>query len=271
MASVRCEGNFGAPSVVFELPGQTLGSLSLGPGELELIYATSPIGQDPQPQSYRRSLRASTSVPFSAGEPLPELDAACGDATLLRSGDLSLDGLRYYFVCYPTIEIYETPLRLARRASLDAPFVVEQQTYGEVYPGPTLGPDELELLTSPSTNGETPSMRYLRSGQSAEFVLASSSPSGVILRTPEISPDGRFVFGTTRPDGTPTALVMAERAAGATAFGMPVTLTQARAASDALGSAAISGDCRSLYYVEIAVDQTTSPSTQTNRVLVMKR
>jgi hypothetical protein len=147
---------------VLEAPeNYELGSLSLGPGELELIYATASFGEPPELPTYRRSVRASTSVPFPQGEPIPELDAAC-DPTFDRSGDLTLDGLRYYFACHSRDLQGLAPLRMATRASPSAPFVLDQRTYGDVHRGTTVAPGELELITSPAAFSGYPSIR--RSG-----------------------------------------------------------------------------------------------------------
>jgi hypothetical protein len=250
--SGSCSGTFGAPTVVLELPGQRFGSLSLGPGELELLYATSDYSMLPELPSYRRSVRTSTSVPFPEGQPVPELDAPC-DPTFERSGDLSLDGLRYYYVCYSLEEPMTVPLRIARRASLDAPFVVDERTYGDVGTGPSLGPGELELFTSPAEFQSTPTLRHERPDQDAAFG-ASSELMGLTLVTPELSADGRFLFGALYGlDTDVQRLMMAERASNGVQFGSPVPVITA-ATDEIVGSAAISADCRSLYYISVLPD-----------------
>jgi hypothetical protein len=250
--SSSCSGTFGAPTVVLELPGQRFGSLSLGPGELELLYATADYSMLPELPSYRRSVRTSTSVPFPEGQPVPELDAPC-DPTFERSGDLSLDGLRYYYVCYSLEMPGTVPLRIARRESLNAPFVVDDRTYGDVRSGPSLGPDELELITSPVDFTYAATLRHARSGQDAAFA-ASSELVGLTLVTPELSADGRFLFGALYGlDTDVQRLMMAERASDGVQFGSPVPVITG-AADETVGSAAISADCRSLYYISVLPD-----------------
>jgi hypothetical protein len=160
---------------VLELPGQSIGALSLGPGELELIYVSAPIDAEPQSPTYQRALRSSTAEPFPAGTPLPELDEACAEARFARSGDLSLDGLRYYFVCYDADSPSSTgTLQLAERERLDAPFVVSTTFFGFVSPGPTLGPDELELITSPDSTRAPHANRPHRNLPADEFAHRTS-------------------------------------------------------------------------------------------------
>src|SRR5512134_1347286 len=82
-AANDCTGPFGSPTPVLEIPGTSLGSLVLGPGELELFYSAGP-ADAPGPQGFFRSVRADRQSAFLPGESLPELDAGCRDSTLGR-------------------------------------------------------------------------------------------------------------------------------------------------------------------------------------------
>jgi hypothetical protein len=257
-----CGGGFGAPSPVLTGAGIEVGSLALSPDELELIYTrSSPVeGAD---SDFRRSVRASKNVAFAPGEPLSVLNAACGDPQLLRSGDLSTDGLRFYFVCYAAGGDVLTPLRVARRATLASAFIVDAKSYGMVRSGPTLSWNELELYTSPSVSQLMGTNLHVRSSVSEAFDPGSTLSGFDSVFTPDLSSDDLLLFGVTVPATDPRALVMAERASTSSQFTSHSPLLTAPDLMTSFGSPTISYDCRSLYYVHI----TTSEST----VVVMKR
>jgi hypothetical protein len=249
---------------VLSIANTEIGSLALSADELELIHTSaSPVGTTQS--GFVRSVRASKDVPFGPGEPLTSLDAACADPMLLRSGDLSADGLRFYFVCYPSSGAL-SELRLARRTTPTSPFVVDATTYGLVRSGPSISRDELSLYTSPEpVEGARPNL-HLRSSTSVPFQDASLLAGLENVMTPDVSSDDRFLFGTNSNSTLASTLVVSERPTPTDAFGSPQTLFTAPDLKTGLGSAAISDDCRSLYYVVVTVDSTTSFS-----VMVMKR
>jgi hypothetical protein len=220
-----------------------LGGLTLGPGELELLYGAGPVGMT-TPRGFYRSVRANRDQPFTPGEPVPELDATCGDATLLRSGDLSADGLRYYFTCYATFESGPAPLRVARRSSSSAAFVVDAESRGTVGAGPSISADELTLFTSPSALQGVP-LVHSRGTTNEPFGTGTALGGLVDLFTPEISPDGRFLFAARGPQ-----LVVSEHVGDT--FSAPQVVHQKDPSAGAMGSPAISSDCRSLYFVDVA-------------------
>jgi hypothetical protein len=87
------------------------------------------------------------------------------------------------------------------------------------------------------------------------------------LNTPELSADGRFLFGAWQPDDSDVMhIVTAQRASDGVQFGTPVPVLSSEAPS-VVGSAAISADCRSLYYVHVE-QAGTAPRY---RVLVVTR
>ena len=141
-----------------------LGALSLSADELELLYTSGLPGST---RGFYRTTRANRQAGFELGEPLPELDAAC-DPSLLRSGDLSADGRRFYFVCYATLVGAPTELFRATRSGAGATFSVESMRFGEVQSSPGLFGDELSLVTSPATMTGPP-LVYTRSGVNEPF------------------------------------------------------------------------------------------------------
>jgi len=260
--SLDCSGDFGAPLPVLDVGQSGLGSLIISADELELIYELTSAGD--RSRSFHRTVRASKEAAFPDGEALSSLDEACGDSSLIRSGDLSADGLRLYFVCYASFDSPPTSLRLARRASSTDPFVVDPTAQGAVGSGPTISSDERSLVTSPSTVADTPVM-HRRATTTAAFDagVPLTGLEGVI--TPDFSSDDRLLYGSLYLDSSPTTLVVSARTP-ADSFGPPVLAYADPDTARTLGSVAVSADCRSLYYVEI-----TQPGVPDQRVMVLKR
>jgi len=269
--AIDCTGTFGTPVPVFTVPGGSLGSLTLGPGDLELIYSLGTAPDQPNGNnSFQHSIRSSRDAAFMPGTPLAELDAGCGDPLLLRTGDLSPDGLRYYFLCYPEDGQGQSAVRLARRASLDAPFVVDATTWGSAYTGITISPDELELIDS---NAGYPAVlsSYRRSSVDAMFGAGTPLAGLDMSYTPDLANDNRTLFAAQGTVGANAAhLVVAVRPDPTAAFGAPTTaVVDPDPNLVGLGSAAISEDCRSLYYVQIARPDATGSLTST--IMMAKR
>jgi hypothetical protein len=251
---------------VLELPGMSLSSLTLSPDELELVFSAEPMSATTT-EAFFHARRASKADAFSAPVALPELDLACTGANQTRSGDLSFDGLAFYFTCYDSVNPADTPLRVARRANLDAPFVLDPTPLGSVRGGPSLSRNELEIF---SAVGSGLAMRYTRSDTSAPFGAGEpiAGFESFLIRTPEIAADGLTIFASQSETGSSTALVSAIRSAPGAAFG-PLTPLVPEPMNETFGSSAISNDCRSLYYVHILFPP--SVETATNRAEVMSR
>jgi hypothetical protein len=234
--------------VVLEMPGTSFSGLTLSPDELELIYSAGPVesGSD---QGFFRARRASKDDVFSTPVAIPELDAECATSTMTRSGDLTFDGLGFYFTCYDSdLPAGSSQLLYARRPSLDAPFVAERIDYADVDRGPSVSRDEIELFAALGTAG--PTKRYTRSDttqpwSSGEVVAGLES---TIIATPEIAPDGLTLYASQSASNTWYALVEATRSAPGAAFG-PLTALLPEIMNETFGSPAISNDCRSLYFV----------------------
>jgi hypothetical protein len=259
-----CTGAFGTPRVVLEMAATSFSGLTVSPDELELIYSAGPT--DGYDQGFFRATRASKADAFSNPVALPELDEACGVSSLTRSGDLTFDGLGFYFTCYDiSAGAVAGELRYARRPSLDAPFVVERLDYLTVNGGPSVSRDELELFASFSSG---PAKRYVRSDTSSSF-SSGEDVAGLetyIVATPEIAPDGSTLYFSQSVSNTYYALVEATRSAPGAAFG-PLNVLLPEIMNETFGSPAISNDCRSLYFVHYVFQS----SVLTYRVEVMTR
>jgi hypothetical protein len=66
-------------------------------------------------------------------------------------------------------------------------------------------------------------------------------------------------------------LIVTQRDAAGSEFSAPTVIETASERIDTLGSAAISGDCRTLYYVSVDRDSTVTPPTEVHRVLARDR
>jgi hypothetical protein len=257
---IDCTGTFGAPRTLIAAPSVTLSSLTLSPDELELVYSAGSVTQ-----GFFHARRASKADIFPDGVALPELDAACATAEQTRSGDLSFDGLRFYFTCYTSSESVPTPLRIARRASLDAPFVLDPMPLGNVLGGPSVSRDELELV---SALADMPAMRYGRDDASASFDAGApiAGFETLLMRTPELAPDDLEIFiAVSQGTATNSGLSSATRSGPGAPFGTPNPIVVPTVTTETFGSAAISNDCRSLYYVHIV--STMSPATYSVEVI----
>lgn len=241
---VDCSGAFGTPRTVLEIFDMQLSALTLSPDELELIYHADTLGRGNSALYSAR--RASKTDMFSNPIGLPELDAACTNPLHTRSGDLSFDGLTFYFACYLSTE--RQPLRVARRTSLDAPFVLDLEPIGELIAGPSVSRDELELF---SALADVPAMRLGRDDISEPFGPAEpvAGFEMLALATPEIAANGRDIFVSQTTTGGPSyGIARATRSGPGAAFG-PLEWVLPETPGESLRSPAISNDCRSLYYV----------------------
>ncbi len=251
---VDCSGAFGTTRrTVLEVPDATFSGLTLGPDELELIYSAGMTGETTQ--RFFSARRASKADAFSDPTPLPELDAACTSPDETRSGDLSFDGLRLYFTCYTSAQPAVTPLRIARRENLDAPFVVDPEPLGTVFGGPTVTRDELELFSALSL---MPAAHYQRDDVNEPFGEGdlAAGLEMLTLATPEIAPNGLDLFVSQTTTASSYGLSMARRGAPGEPFG-PAGPIIAETPNEVFGSPAISNDCRSLYYAYILAQPLT--------------
>jgi len=246
---VDCTGTFGDPTLVMDGAGMRIGGLTLGADELELIYEDRPM-DNTAAHHFRRSLRTSTDEEFPPGDALDELDAACDEPTWSRSGELTNDGLRLYFTCYEALESEPQPIHIARRKTVDAPFVVDKATYGTSRSGLALDSDELMIVTSPAMEAG-PLFAHTRATTSDAFgdELNLIGLDGLV--TPDLSSDGRHLFASRYTKVNQNSLVTSERT-GPTTFSTALTIRQLGDQVLVVGSPAISADCRSLYYVSVA-------------------
>lgn len=262
--ALDCSGAFGMPAEA--MPRETgipLGSPTLSPDELELIYARKPTGQI----EFRRSLRTSTSAAFPIGSPIPALDAACqpGDD---RSVDLSRDGLRAYVACYAATGTPVGPatLHVAQRTAVGQDFTLLAGT-SMIAPSAAISADELTLYTSSDVNpGLAPPRQYTRGALEDVFGSAADIPGLETLNVsaPDPSPDGLALYG-----GLNGGVVVSARPSVDMPFSAPMTLVAPTAALEQLGAPELSHDCRSLYYISQTSDTTTNMLTSV--LLVVRR
>jgi len=261
LGPVSCQGDFGSPTVV--LAGETgvpVASPSLSPDTLELFY----VRESKEEHAFRRSTRADDNAMFTAGAPVPELDAACA-AGESRTIGLSSDGLRAYVVCYAADPnaLGGGVLHVADRASQGAAFTLRAGT-AMVGPSAAISSDELTLYTSSDVDpGSDPPRRYRRAATTAEFGSGEDIPglSVVNLSAPDPSPDELELFGALDTD-----LVVTTRATRDGAFGEPRILLP-HVENAIYGAPEISRDCRSLFVVR----QTRDSVLYSGEILVMRR
>jgi len=264
--ALDCSGAFGMPAEAMPREtGVALGSPTLSPDGLELIYARKPSGQI----EFRRSLRTSTSTSaaFPIGSPIPALDAACqpGDD---RSVDLSRDGLRAYVACYAATgkPIGPATLHVAQRSAVGQDFTLLPGT-STVAPSAAISADELTLYTSSDVNpGLAPPRQYTRGALADAFGSAADIPGLETLNVsaPDPSPDGLSMYG-----GLNGEVVVSTRPSVGMPFSAPVTLLAPAAALEQLGAPELSHDCRSLYYLSQTSGTTTNMLTSV--LLVVRR
>lgn len=190
------------------------------------------------------------------------LDDACLSPTSVRSGELSNDGLRFYFGCYQGLTDEPQPIRVARRKTLDVPFVLDAEEFGTSHTGLAIDGDELMIVTSPSTKGG-PLFAHTRATTSDVFgpELSLIGLDGLI--TPDLSSNGQHLFASRYTDVNQNSLVTAERT-GPTTFSTALTIRRLEDPVNVVGSPSISADCRSLYYVSVTTDRQSS-------VMVLRR
>ena len=256
-----CTGTFGEPALVMDGAGERLGGLTLRADELELIYEGAPM-DDAAAHHFRRSMRPSKDDVFPPGEELRMLDEACLTPTQVRSGELSNDGLRFYFGCYQGLTDEPQPIRIARRTKLDAPFVLDSEEFGTSHTGLALDADELMIITSPAMKGG-PLFAQTRALTSDVFGPEITLVGLDGLITPDLSSDGQHLFASRYTDVNQNSLVAADRT-GPLTFSTALTIRELEDPVSVVGSPTISADCRSLYYVSVTADREYS-------MMVMRR
>ena len=244
-----CAGSWGAPEVLYQAPdGYTLSSPAVRSDDLELFYVDYDAAGAGH---YRRTARSDRAAPFTPGDIVSELDAACGAADQ-RMIDLSSDGRRAYIVCIEEpVANASGALRMARRPDFDSPFSLDAMSYGVVGASPAISADELRLYTSAQASvGTNPSLTYMRASTTAPFGAGMSIPGleSSTLSAPDISPDGLALFGNLN-----AAVVVVTRSAPDAPFGGPSIVVPGDPMNYTfvVGAADVSGDCRSLYYVHV--------------------
>ena len=130
--------------------GTNVGHAVLSPDGLSVFYQQHP--------TIRQATRANTSVPFSGGTLVPELNIGGGPPGYERPGKISADGLRMYYEVYNGTNLY---LYLADRPTTsdpwgvptEGPFDANINTPGVQNSEPYLTPDDLQLFYTSNRPG----------------------------------------------------------------------------------------------------------------------
>lgn len=242
-----CSGSFGEPVELFAVDTTAPQSFAITPDELELYYVIAP--QDVR--IIERRVRSSRSSSFGPAEAVPELLDLCPGLSpdfAVGTIDLSPDGLVAYIACETVVELPTTLVR-ATRTALGAAFT----------PDPTpLGIVGASFATADGLEGfaNTPEAldqidRYQRTSLTVPFGEAERLP--IVLRGPDPSNDGRWLFGGVPIAGTDQyQLAAAMRPDRGSPFGEP---TSEGFPSPPAGfsdyTPTISADCRSLYFLRL--------------------
>jgi hypothetical protein len=231
----------------------SLASPAIAPSELELFYVQ--YEGDLGPGSFLRTTRPSKGSGFPPGQAVAELDAAC-QPDQRRAIDLSLDGLRAYLMCFPFDDLMSSgELRIARRASLADPFVLDPMSYGQVGASPTIAPDELTVYTSFEQGVALgPLQSYTRTSVDQAFGPATTvdvaTGSEEFLASPDIAPDNNTLFAGF--DGSVVQVIRNS----ATTFGTLEVIRGKAVEGDTFdsldfGAPDVSADCRTVYAIEV--------------------
>ena len=261
--SADCSGQFGEPRVVLDSGVEVrVYSPTLSRDELELLYSATDAASA---KTFRRSTRASKLDAFEPGESLPELDAACAPSED-RTLDLTPDGLRAYIGCYDPTVSFSGSLRVARRASPDAAFVLDAESYGTVGASPSIAADELTVYTSGFDASQEAGLVYERAAPDAPFADGFEIPglNGRPAQGPDISVNGLALFF-----GDDYGVWAATRESPDVPFSTLDPVIEAAADPRAASwlSPAISDDCRSLYAVRYVADTGAGEPSWTLEVL----
>ena len=247
---IDCSGAFGEPTLLFSAELTAPQSFTLTPDELELYYIDYP----DEVRIIERRVRSSRSASFGAGEAVPELLEVCptiNPAFGVGTVDLSPDGLTAYISCEEAVELPTTLVSVTRPA-LGSPFV------SPVVPIGTVG---ASFATADGLEGfsNTPGVldqldRHERASLTAPF--GESEQLSILLRGPDPSNDGLWLFGSLPIEGSETQdyhLAAATRSDLASPFGEPtIEGFPAPPAGFSDLTPTISADCRSLYFLRFS-------------------
>jgi hypothetical protein len=254
-----CEGTFGASQTLFNFESNVASSLSVTSDELELFYVD--VRSDPESHNISVLKRSSKSGAFSGSTVVSELQATCA-AENYPALDVSDDGLRMYFTCLDG----PAPLRLATRTSRSAAWVVDADPIGTVGDSITVSGDELTAVGVRDLGSDPRPDAYTRATTEGAFGSASAV-TGVdeSFRNPDLSFDGRTLFGVVGPSGAAAriAFVSLDAALDASAApstaGMPEPPPGSTANTVSDYTPTVTPDCRSIYFLRSSIPSAGSP------------
>ncbi len=254
---IDCSGVFDEPRVAFVDPGWMPQALSPTPDGLEFFYLSLADDLSIDVSGKRRPFvrrRSSVEEPWSEPEELTELTDVCelwSPGTEPAALDVSLDSRRLYLGCNAMSDSDRPtgPLLVASRVDRQSPFVVQDQVFGEV--GISLGitRDELSAYGTTITPDFSDVLLYQRSSLAEPF--GAPATLGISMRNPEPSPDGLALYGVKVPGSVLySELVVATRTEVDAPWGEPLPAElPAPPSGYSDHSPALSGDCRSLYFM----------------------
>lgn len=247
----RCEGSFGASQTLFDFKSDLGSSLSVTADELEIFY----VHVNPTANTHDIAVlkRTAKSAAFSGPSVVSELQAACAfeDYPAL---DVSDDGLRMYFTCLDG----PAPLRFATRASRSAAWVVDADPIGTVGDSITVSGDELTAVGVRNLDSDARPDVHIRASVTQAFgVPIAVAGVDEIFSNPDLSYDGRVLFGVIRPpEGARLSFVPLGDDLVATAapsrVGMPAPATPPSGTVVDDYTPTLTPDCRSIYFLRSA-------------------
>jgi len=173
--------------------------------------------------------------------------------------DVSEDGLRLYLSCANTVvDMTTAPLRRASRSNRTSPFMLDTAPIGMVARSFSLSADELTAFASPlAIDDPGEDFVYKRTAVTDSFGPGERLPGiPASFRNPEPTRDGLQLFGALAEPTT--SLAFATRASVSAPLSTPdkTGLPTQPDGAIAVGSPAITADCRTLFFVGVRMNGT---------------
>ena len=248
---VRCTGTFGDERVLVPaMEDMVLGSPTVSADELDLLFSKGNLYMGGR--RIYGAQRATRSAAFGEPTPVAELDSVCAEDEE-RSLSLSADGLLLYVGCYAGgAAAAPGPLHVARRASRDAPFELDADTYGSVGPNVSVTPDGLTAFSTAEDDltGQSPPVEYARGRVDQPFGTGHGIPGleTASFVSPFLAPDGLALWGASDVN-----VVAAARPTLDAPFEEPAVVLAGEKNLLLYGSPELSADCRTVYFVRVDV------------------
>jgi hypothetical protein len=272
-----CTNAFGKPTLLVpDTPGVIPESLSVTGDDLELFDV------EKRPDGAHLLVRARTDRSAAFGD-ATELDASLWSwcsAPADPNLDVSDDGLRLYMTCIDTTTpdanggFPSGPIRVAERATRDAPFSLNPNDFGTGNVSISVSQDELTAFWSDYTTTTNPLPVMATRTSRTEPFGAPMAIAGIVdtLRNPELANDGLHLFGSLQILNADFHLYMLTRGAKSAPFQSPTPQYQIFPSTVGGGSSeytpTVSGDCNSLYFMLRTMQ---ADGSYTDEIYVAKR